>query len=243
MGWKKWVPWLGISVCLILAGYSWASGGLLRELFSGDGQTQITRVREYILSFGSFAPVVYTLVVVVEVVVAPLPGLVLYAPGGIIFGTWLGGGLSLLGNLIGAGIACGVTRSIGDSWLSRFFPAEQLETMQQKIQAKGPWLIFLLRLNPLTSSDVISYAAGFTRIPLSKFLVATGCGMAPLCFLQAWLAGSLLQHYPDLFYPLVAVMVIYTVGVVVALYRMLARAKHKAASRSVASAADESTSG
>lgn len=230
MGWKKWVPWLGISVCLIVAGYSWASGGLLRELLGADGQTQITRVRQYILSFGPFAPVVYTLVVVIEVVVAPLPGLVLYAPGGIIFGTWLGGGLSLLGNVIGAGIACGVTRSIGDSWLSRFFEREQLESLQQKLQSKGPWLIFLLRLNPLTSSDIVSYAAGFTRIPVSRVLVATGCGLAPLCFLQAWLAGSLLQNYPDLFYPLVAVMVIYTLCVVIALYRWLVKTRQTAVS-------------
>ena len=51
----------------------------------------------------------------VEVVVAPIPGTMLYAPGGVIFGGFLGGLLSLAGNVIGAGIACRLMRAfLGD---------------------------------------------------------------------------------------------------------------------------------
>lgn len=227
-GLRKWGPWLAIGICFAVVGYSWATDGLVREIFSArDGEQQIERLRQIILSFGSFAPVVYTAAVIVEVVVAPLPGLMLYAPGGVIFGPLLGGALSLLGNVIGAGIACAVTRSVGDSWLSRFFEPDELEALQVRIQAKGPVWIFLLRVNPLTSSDIISYAAGFTRIPVSQVLLATGCGMAPLCFLQAWLAGRVMDHFPGLFYPLLLLLVIYTVFVVVALYRVLKKRRSR----------------
>ena len=82
------------------------------------------------------------------------------------------------------------------------------------------WIIFLLRLNPLTSSDIVSYAAGFTRISIVRLMVATGVGMAPLCFLQAWLAEDLLTTFPWLLYPLILTCVAYFLLVIVVIRRM-----------------------
>ena len=167
-----------------------------------------------------FAPVAYFVFVTIEVVVAPIPGLMLYAPGGMIFGATLGGLISLAGNVAGAGIACSVTRRLGSNWLSRLFAAESLESAQRSIEKGGGWLIFLLRVNPLTSSDLVSYAAGFTRIPIWKVMTATLFGMAPLCFAQAWLAENLLSAFPQLVYPLLAACAVYVVVVVVVLRRL-----------------------
>lgn len=216
------IVWL-ISLSLLLAvSWSWYSDGVVAQIVgSHDVTSQMEQIQLFVEGFGMAAPVVYVVLVTIEVVLAPIPGLMLYAPGGIIFGPVAGGALSLLGNVLGATIACSLTRSIGSNWLTRFFTPEQLDRMQSKIEARGAWWIFLLRLNPLTSSDIVSYAAGFTVIPIRKVVFATACGMAPLCFVQAWLADSLLTTYPQLLYPLVAVMVVYLLVVIVALFRML----------------------
>ncbi len=215
-----------VAACAVVAAVaaSWHGGGIVHDLIRPDldSAEKLERLRQYFLSYGKFAPVVYVAFVTVEVVVAPIPGLMLYAPGGIIFGPFSGGALSLLGNVIGAGIACSVTRRLGRTWLSCFFEEQRLERLQVRVQLQGMWLIFLLRINPLTSSDMISYAAGFTRIPIWKVMVATALGMAPLCFAQAWLAGELLTAIPELTYPLVAACVLYLVFVVVVLKKMLA---------------------
>lgn len=50
--------------------------------------------------------------------------------------------------------------------------------------------IFVARLIPLTSFDLLSYAAGLTRMRLGPFCLATGLGMAPAIFLSA-AAGDL----------------------------------------------------
>ncbi|MEO2014860.1 MAG: VTT domain-containing protein [Fuerstiella sp.] len=217
---------VALAVCAVVAAAaaSWQNGGIVYDLIRQDldSAEKLERLRQYFLAYGSFAPVVYVAFVIVEVVVAPIPGLMLYAPGGIIFGPVLGGALSLLGNVIGAGIACSITRMLGRTWLSRLFEERRLEQLQAKVESQGMWLIFLLRINPLTSSDVVSYAAGFTRIPIWKVTAATGCGMAPLCFAQAWLADGLLTAIPELVYPLVAACVLYLVFVIVALKKMLA---------------------
>lgn len=219
---RRW-PIVVLLALLLLVGWSWQAEGIVYDLFGGDADamTRVERLKQYFLSFGAFAPLVYVLFVVVEVVVAPIPGLMLYAPGGIVFGPALGGTLSLLGNVLGAGIACAVTRSLSNNWLTRLLGPDQLESVQREIETRGTMLIFVLRLNPLTSSDVVSYAAGLTRIPVWKVMLATGCGMAPLCFAQAWLAENLLIAFPALVYPLLIACAIYVICVVLVVRRVL----------------------
>lgn len=220
---SKFILWLTFLACLATFGWSWLSGGIVHELLGShlDAAERVDRLKDYFANLGSAAPFVYVLFVVVEVVVAPIPGLMLYAPGGIIFGPVLGGSLSLFGNMIGAGIACTMTRTLGNSWLTRFFDPDKLDRSQSALASRGAVLIFLLRINPLTSSDIVSYAAGFSRIPIWQVVVATGLGMAPLCYVQAWLAESLMTAYPNLIYPMLAACLIYLVLVVVIVKKMI----------------------
>jgi uncharacterized membrane protein YdjX (TVP38/TMEM64 family) len=114
----------------------------------------------------------------------------------------------------GAGVACVVARSLGGDRLAHWFTEEQMSRVRTSLDKYGGWLVFLLRLNPLTSSDVVSYAAGLTEIPVRTVMLATAAGMAPLCFAQAWLAESLLTAFPQLIYGLVVACGVYFVVVV-----------------------------
>ena len=205
-------PGLLILLSFAAAG-SWLSDGIVYQLVRQDlsATERIGTLKLFFAGFGIWAPLVYLAMVTVEVIVAPLPGLMLYAPGGILFGPLIGGSLALAGNIIGAGIACRITRSLGGNRLDRLFSQEQLRRLHTAVEKRGPWLIFLLRVNPLTSSDIISYAAGLTRIPVWKVMLATGTAMTPLCFGQAWLARGLLDAFPQLVYPLIACCIVYLV--------------------------------
>ncbi len=215
--------WFVLAALLAMLSWSWLSGGVVYQLLSrqGDPASRIEHFKQYLASFGAAAPLIYVLFVVVEVVVAPIPGIMLYAPGGIVFGPLLGGSLSLIGNVIGAGIASLLTRSLGSNWLTQFFDKEKLEQSQRALETKGSILIFLLRLNPLTSSDIVSYAAGFSRIPIWKIMLATCLGMAPLCYIQAWLSKSLITAFPGLIYPLTVACVVYVIVVAIVVRRMI----------------------
>ena len=72
----------------------------------------------------------------------------------------------------------------------------------------------------LTSSDLVSYASGLTSISAWKVMLGTLLGMAPLCFVQAWLADSLLTVFPRLLYPLLGLCVVYAVIVFWIVHRM-----------------------
>jgi uncharacterized membrane protein YdjX (TVP38/TMEM64 family) len=222
---STWIVWGVFFAAAVAVCWSWYAGGIIGQMLQTDltAAEKIDRLRQFFARFGPLAPAVYFLFVVAEVVIAPIPGLMLYAPGGVIFGGFLGGALSLAGNVVGAGIACMIARTIRPAWLNRWFSTAAVARVQSKLERYGGWLIFLVRLNPLTSSDMVSYAAGFTRIPLRTVLLATGAGMAPLCFAQAWLAESLVEAFPGLLYPLLGACGIYAILVMLVLWRMISR--------------------
>ncbi len=216
------LAWGALVVAVAGTVWSWWAGGIVFALLRSDVDAawKVEQLQQFFADCGIFAPGVYFLFVTAEVVIAPLPGLMLYAPGGVIFGAFLGGALSLAGNVAGAGIACTLARSLQPLWLERFFARERLAALQTRLERRGGWLIFLLRVNPLTSSDLVSYAAGFTRIAVWRVMLATCFGMAPLCFAQSWLAHNLLTAMPQLLYPLLGACVIYLI-IVLAVLRQI----------------------
>jgi len=203
---------------IIILGCAWsfASGGIMRTLLAPGvaGESRLAGVRDYFESWGAAGPLAYMVVVIVEVVLAPIPGTLLYLPGGVIFGWFVGGMASLAGNVIGAGLACQIMRSLARSRIEPYLEKSELSRYETVLETRGLWIVFLLRVNPLTSSDLVSYAAGLTRVPAWKVMGGTLLGMAPLCFIQAYFAQEVFTIFPGLIYPLVLIGVIYLLYVI-----------------------------
>ncbi len=213
----------GPAVLLIIAiGLSvWAlhwywTAGFVYVLFTGtpDQGPWLDRVREVVASWGPLAPVVYTLAVVVEVIVAPIPGTLLYAPAGAIFGGFVGGSLSLVGNVAGAAVCAVIGRMIGERVLARRVDGSQLGRYRTLLEQRGMWLVLLLRLNPLTTSDLVSYAAGVAGVPAWKVALGTLFGLAPWCYAQAYFAERVFEVVPGTYLVLGGVaLIIIAIGV------------------------------
>ena len=123
------VALVGLSVA---AAYSYFTGGALYQLTHVDPRW----VREFFGHFGPWAPAVYMLIVVVEVIVAPIPGVPVYAAGGLALGGWLGGLLGAAANAVGAMMACLLSRSIA---VLRWDSTSRLARL---VERRGSWMIF-----------------------------------------------------------------------------------------------------
>lgn len=204
--------------------WSYAAGGTVRLLvdsagsLADSGQT-LAALRAALDRWGALAPAVYVAAVVIEVLVAPIPGTLLYAPAGALFGGLLGGTLSLIGNTIGAAIACGVGSAVGEGALSRRIEGTRLAKYRAAIQERGLWVVLFLRMNPLTSSDLVSYLAGAVGVPIWRVALGTFIGMAPLCYAQAYLAEQIFDVLPGAVYILVAAGLAYLAALVIWLTR------------------------
>ena len=210
---------------LLLVAWSWNSGGIVAVLLDGTitNAAKLEYVRGAFAELGPMAPIAYVAAVTVEVVVAPLPGLALYAPGGLIFGGFWGGLLSLIGNVLGAGIAFGLARALGRDVAARYLESSALADAEHRLSTRGTWVVFLLRVNPLTSSDLVSYAAGLTSMPTRALLIGTTLGMAPLCWAQAYAASTLVEAFPWLIQPLLVLALVYVVAAIWLLRRVAVR--------------------
>lgn len=220
-----------IAACLVLAAvsggalWSWWTGGIIAVLVdvSQSPEAKLDAFRDYFSTWGAFAPLVYVLIVIVEAVIAPLPGAMLYLPGGVLFGGFWGGTLSLLGNVIGAGTCAVLVRTlVGKRWSLEFFDGARLGRARRIIVDHGVVSIAILRANPLTSSDLISYAAGLTPLTTWRIMAGTGIGMIPLSYAQAYFSVGLFTLFPWLVWPLVIGSVIYLVAAVVIVVRLRA---------------------
>ncbi len=224
---------LAWAVLLGLIGWvaiSYAEGGIVGLMLRPGlaAADKLDLLSEFFEGLGVFAPLAYVALVTVEVVVAPIPGAILYAPAGVIFGGFWGGVFSLVGNVLGAAVSFVLMRVLGRSVFERFVEREHLERFERRVSDHGALVVFLLRVNPLTSSDIVSYAAGATSMPMSRLLVGTTLGMAPLCFAQAYLAESLLIVFPRLIYPLLFAGLAYAVVFVWVIKKTLGRAEGSA---------------
>jgi len=207
----------------ILAGWSYWDGGVMAILFdTGTASSEkVEALRMFFNRWGPLAPLAYILLVVVEAVIAPIPGAILYLPGGVIFGGFWGGTLSLIGNVLAAGVCCALMRTIvGRAWSHDFFAAGRLLSVKEFILKHGVLSVALLRVNPLTSSDIVSYAAGLTPLSTSTVMLGTFFGMAPLCYIQSYLSMSLFTVFPWLIWPLIVGCVIYAVLAAMAIWKL-----------------------
>ncbi len=207
---------LAFGLAIGAAAWSYFTGGTVRVLVEG---ATLDALRTALDRWGRLAPVVYVAAVVVEVLVAPIPGMLLYAPAGALFGGLLGGTLSLIGNTIGAAIACGVGSALGESALARRIDGTKLAAYRTAIQERGLWVVLLLRINPLTSSDLVSYMAGAVGVPIWRVALGTFIGMAPLCYAQSYLAEQIFEVLPGAVYILVGAGILYVLALVIWLTR------------------------
>ncbi len=139
---------------------------------------------------GSFAPLMYMVIMAAAVVISPIPSLPLDIAAGAFFGPLPGTVYSVAGALAGAVCSFMIARFLGRELIERFLGGHVnfCERCSDKMLFR---IVFLSRLLPLVSFDVISYGAGLTKMSLKKFSLATFLGMIPLTFVYNYF-GSVL---------------------------------------------------
>jgi uncharacterized membrane protein YdjX (TVP38/TMEM64 family) len=179
---KNWLILLIILIVIVWFTYSYFSGGVVYSTANSD----VDSVVDFINSFGFWAWLIFILLVILEVVLAPIPPLVLYIAGGFIFGAFIGGVLTLVGNMIGAGIDFLLANRYGRGIVENKVDKKIRKKFDNFSEKYGGFAIFLLRVNPLTTTDLVSYLAGLSKIKFWKFIMWTALGLIPMIFIQTY---------------------------------------------------------
>ena len=154
---------------------------------------------EYFLgSSPLLGPLVYGLLMIGAILIAPIPASPLAIIAGKVFGPWQGMLYTLIAATLGAIIALTLARYfLGEVARNHLKSYNWYKKFSNLNEYKIAYIIALTRLMPQVSFDLVSYAAGLTRIRLSLFTLATFIGMIPIVFILSFL-GSFLQPYQEI---------------------------------------------
>lgn len=165
---KKKIIFASVFVLILSIGAFWflfAQSGLKPE-----------KIRDFIQSFGLWAPLIYALIYAQPIV--PVPALLLTISGGLAFGPFRGLILVLLSATLRAVLEFLIAR-----WLGREAVAKLLKgnfaRLDDLLASNSFYAVFLIRMIPNLPFDVQNYGLGLSKIPFKPYLWATFLGMLP----------------------------------------------------------------
>jgi len=178
----------------------------LMTLFSSPEQ-----VKNFVSSFGIWAPIIFIFLVMLQVLLAPIPGQVAGLAGGYIFGTALGTLYSMIGLVLGSFIVFLLSRKLGRPFIEKVVDKKTLSKFDKIITEKGLFPLFLIYLLPALPDDAVSYIAGLTKFKIGTLMVISAVGRLP-GFLVLSLVGAGISSSNSYFsISIFAVMVVVSV--------------------------------
>ena len=188
----SWRLVLGVLVLAVLGavaifGWDTQAMGQVRALMDKD---QITAMVD---RAGLWGPALVIGLMTLAVVMSPIPSAPIAMAAGAAYGDLAGTIYVLAGAEIGALIAFGLARILGRNVLERWF-GERLDAGLLGSQNALMVTVFLSRLMPFLSFDIISYAAGLSCLRFWRFAVATLAGIIPASFVLAHLGGTMVEE-------------------------------------------------
>lgn len=148
-------------------------------------------LKEYILSFGIWGPVVSFLLMILQSVAAPLPAFVITFANAALFGWVYGAILSWSSAMAGAAICFYIAKFLGRNTVENLTSKFALDEVDKFFVKYGKHTILIARLLPFMSFDLVSYAAGLTSMSFASFFIATGIGQLPATIVYSYVGGML----------------------------------------------------
>lgn len=206
----------------------------------------LDRLRGFIESHGTLAPIVFVAVCIGGIVLH-LPEIVLIAVGGMVFGVARGFAYGWIGAVLGStlvflAVRHGAGHAVSGALGSRF---ERFRRLESRFVTHGFQMVLLLRLL-LFLSPPLNWAIGATRVSLRAYVAGTAVGIVPGVAGTVLLADSFAEAetWRDLATPgvLLTIAAVVAVAVAGAAFARRALRDAEAAAATTAAAAQRSRS-
>ncbi|WP_035512588.1 TVP38/TMEM64 family protein [Halalkalibacillus halophilus] len=148
-------------------------------------------IRSFIYAAGWLAPLFYLLLFTLRPLIL-FPASVFSIVAGLAFGAYFGTVLALSGATFGAILAFMLSRKFGTNAI-KLKEKGKLGYFRRQFEEKGFRYILLLRFLPIVNFDLISYAAGLSKVKLSDYVKATVLGILPGTLLYNFLGASIVE--------------------------------------------------
>lgn len=163
----------------------------INNIASMLARLDIEEVKNYIKSFGAWAPIISILLMMFQSIAAPLPAFVITFANAWIFGWAFGAFISWTGAMFGAVMCFYISKFYGRPVAEKIIGKKALDMTDKFFDKYGKYAILIARLLPFISFDAISYAAGLTEMSFWSFFWATGIGQLPATIVYSILGQNI----------------------------------------------------
>lgn len=155
------------------------------------GMLNLESLKQYILSFGIWAPIISFILMILQSVAAPLPAFLITFANAALFGWVKGALLSWTSAMAGAALCFYIARFLGRDTVEKLTSKFAIDSVDEFFNKYGKHTILIARLLPFMSFDLVSYAAGLTSMSFISFFIATGIGQIPATIIYSYVGDML----------------------------------------------------
>lgn len=214
--WKQWWFKVALLIIPVLLYYLVPTfQEVIQNAVKVLSRVDVDAAREYILSFGMWAPVVSFFLMVFQSVAAPLPAFVITFANAGLFGWVKGAALSWTSAMVGAILCFAIARLYGRSVVEKFTTRRALKEVDVFFEKYGKWAVLIARLLPFISFDIVSYAAGLTAMGWWEFIWATGLGQLPATLVYSYVGDMLVGSVRNVVFGLLMLFALTTLIIMV----------------------------
>ena len=203
---------------LLLGGLSWVVGRPLVR-FAKEPE----HFRAWVDAGGAWAQLAYVGMVIVQVVVALIPGEPFEIAAGYAFGALKGTALCLAASTIGSILVFALVRRFGVRLAEVFFSQEKLQSLRfLRTTPRRNFLYLLIFMLPGTPKDLLCWFAGLTDIRFADWLIICSLGRLP-AIVTSTVGGSALSSKNYWFAAVVFVVTLAVSALGLAIYNAVCR--------------------
>lgn len=180
---------------------------VVRQVFSAASPDEAAAI---LRAFGWWTPFVSVLLMVLQSVLAPLPGSLIAAANGAIYGIWKGTLLSWIGGMAGGLATYALGRWLGAAASHRWKATQLWQRLTEVSLSRGFWIVLIARMTPIISLDFIGYLAGIARMPLISYTLANAIGIIPGMLAYTAIGSELMQGRLLSWYTALALLALVT---------------------------------
>ncbi len=166
--------------------------GLLAEWLGSVNRDQVA---VWVEQAGWWGPLLIVGLITLAIVASPIPSAPIGLAAGAAYGVGTGTLLITLGAELGALIAFGLARWLGYRPIRRWL-GPRVDQGLLGSQNHLMVTVFVSRLLPFVSFDLISYAAGLSALSFWRFAIATLAGILPASAVIAWFGAEAMSGDP-----------------------------------------------
>jgi len=147
-------------------------------------------LKEYILSYGSLAPVIFGVIQFLQVIISPIPGNITTLAGGAIFGFWNAFLISSVAIILGSAVAFAIARIFGRPFVEWILGKETVSEHLDTINTNKKIIFVLIILLPFFPDDIICLIAGISGMSWGFFMLTMVAARPPGLLVSALIGAN-----------------------------------------------------